>query len=56
MNAATAKAIKEIIAIFDNQGYAHTEVLTWRGKERMEAALIEFAEGIKQDAIEPGNR
>lgn len=56
MNASTAKAIKDIIESLrflygvDNERAVFTITAA---RENLEDALHRFAEGVKQDAIEP---
>lgn len=55
MSPHTAKAIKDIIAAMKNY-YSSTEGSVsscWPAEEKLERALHDFAENIRQDAIEP---
>lgn len=55
MTANTAKAIKEIIRIMTDGWYVDGDQggLSRFHADDMERALIEFAESVKLDAIEP---
>lgn len=55
MSPRTANAVKDIIAALDGY-YGHNEGVVytvWRQREKLERALHDFAENVKQDAIEP---